>query len=130
MSIQRARERIKALVRADLPAGTVSAAHDLGLRSALRIIREEEADSLDTALVAVEAALPEGWHFDGLNRIEDEDRWEATAEAPLTPGLSRRVHVPDHVDVAGATPVATLRALTAKLRAHSAASQGVDRRML
>jgi hypothetical protein len=44
LGIQRAIARIEAMLRNDLPPGSVSAAHDLGLRSALRVLREEAHD--------------------------------------------------------------------------------------
>ena len=64
-------------------------------------------DSLDAAWAEAEAALPEGWRIDGVDRADVEiDWWEASASGIMG----------GTVFVTGDTPPAALRALAERLR--------------
>ena len=68
-------------------------------------------ESLDSALSALEAALPKGWWIDGLyqRRLPEGDTWEALAGEEHWQGGE------DYHIGTGPTPAAALRALIAAL---------------
>ena len=68
----------------------------------------QPADSIDAAWTEAEAALPEGWHIDRLNRNGPQDWTAYASEAPHL-GLEMGAHN---------TPAAALRALTTRLKAR------------
>ena len=79
---------------------------DLGQRYVFDGEGWSEAESLDAAWAEAEAALPDGWHIDRLNRNGPKDWTAYASEAPHL-GLEMGAHN---------TPAAALRALAARLR--------------